>query len=84
MSLAPCLYVLDLPHTVASLGVYFMQSWKLVQGQPTPAKSLSPTLVLVAQSPIMSLADVKVLRTCLGQDSVLAQGEAQATNRQIT
>lgn len=70
VSLAPCLYDLDLPHTVASLGVYFMQNWKLAQGQPTPAKTLSPTLVLVAQSPIMSLADVKVLRTCLGHGTV--------------
>lgn len=70
VSLAPCLYVLDLPHTVASLGVYIMQNWKLAWGQPTPAKSLSPTLVLVAQSPIMSLADVKVLRNCLGHGTV--------------
>lgn len=81
MSLAPCLYVLDLPHTVASLGVYFMQNWKLAQGQPTPAKSLSPTLILVAQSPIMSLGAEDLFGT---RDSVLTQGEAQATNRQIT
>lgn len=51
--------------------------WKLGQDQPTPAKNLSPTLVLVAQSPLTSLAEVKVLGTCLGHrtDSALTQGE---------